>query len=170
MEYAYQKLMTKHKLEYSELPEDAQTGIDIIKDVNKAIVMAEKKGNTVSQKTYNKLKINDKFVVGEILDYINDKENDDDDAPPFNADEIKEDMLENNDVKLDPLGLSVDEELKAILEQGKTKLSTEELKEDAPKSYNIIFDSYNPEEENGIETSLYSILEKEDEMFYISKK
>ena len=170
MQYAYQKLMAQHELTYSELPEDAKTGIDVIKDVEKAINMAEKKGNTISQKTYNKLKINDKFVVGEILDYVNDRENDDDDEVPFDADEIKDEMIETKSKQLDPKGLAIDEELKEILSQNKSKLSIDEVKRYAPNSYHAIFEGYDPDEENGIETSYYKVIEKDDNLFHISKK
>jgi hypothetical protein len=170
MEYAYQKLMAKHQLTYAELPEDAKTGIDVIKDVQRAIKMAEAKGNAISEKTYNKLKINDKFVVGEILDYVNDNDNDDDDEVPFDAKEIKDEMVESKSVQLDPLGLSIDEELKNIVAQNKSKLSIEEVKKFAPNSYRVIFDSYDPDEENGIETSFFKLIEKEDSFFHIIKK
>lgn len=170
MQYAYQKLMAQHELTYSELPEDAKTGIDVIKDVEKAINMAEKKGNTISQKTYNKLKINDKFVVGEILDYVNDNDNDEDDEVPYDANEIKDEMIESKSVQLDPLGLSIDEELKNIVAQNKSKLSIEEVKKYAPNSYRVIFDGYDPDEDNGIETSYFKLIEKEDSFFHIIKK
>ena len=170
MQYAYQKLMEQHELTYSELPEDAKTGIDVIKDVEKAIKMAEKKGNAISQKTYNKLKINDKFVVGEILDYVNENDNDDDDEVPFDAKEIKEEMIETTSVQLDPKGLSIDEEMKEILAQNKSKLSIDEVKRYAPNSYNAIFQGYDPDEENGIETSYFRLIEKDDNLFHIIKK
>ena len=64
MQYAYQKLMEQHELTYSELPEDAKTGIDVIKDVEKAIKMAQGRGAAISEKTYNKLKVNDKTNIG----------------------------------------------------------------------------------------------------------
>lgn len=168
MEYAYQKLMAKHELTYAELPEDAKTGIDVIKDVEKAINMAEKKGNTISQKTYNKLKINDKFVVGEILDYVNDRENDDDDEVPFDADEIKNEMVEGKS-NLDPKGLAIDEELKKLYSENRITLSIDDLKNVAPNSYRVLFDAYDPDEENGIETSHFKLIEKPDNLFHLSK-
>lgn len=170
MQYAYQKLMEQHELTYSELPEDAKTGIDVIKDVEKAIKMAQGRGSAISEKTYNKLKINDKFIVGEILDYVNDNDNDDDDEVPFDADEIKDELLENSGKELDPKGLAVDEELKNLFAQNKLKLSIEELKNYAPNCYRVIFDAYDPDEDNGIETSYYSLIEKADNFYHISKK
>ncbi len=61
--FAYEKLMQEHNLSISDLPEDAKIGITTLKDIEKSIKMAEKKGNVVSYKTYDKIKANEKWVV-----------------------------------------------------------------------------------------------------------
>ena len=55
MEYQYIKAMEEFDLSYGELPEDAQTGIDQIKDVEKAINMLKSRGKNPTDKTLKKL-------------------------------------------------------------------------------------------------------------------
>ena len=81
MEYAYEKLMQQHKLSYAELPSDAKVGIDTIKNIEKSITMLEKKGKKVSQSVINKIKANDKWIVNEILDFVDDTDKNSDDLP-----------------------------------------------------------------------------------------
>jgi hypothetical protein len=44
MQYAYQKLMQENGLEFNDLPEDAKHGIEAIRNIEKAINMAENIG------------------------------------------------------------------------------------------------------------------------------
>ena len=76
--FAYEKLMQEHNLSISDLPEDAKIGITTLKDIEKSIKMAEKKGNVVSEKTYAKIKANDKWVVKEILDFVDETDDNED--------------------------------------------------------------------------------------------
>ncbi len=60
-----------------------------------------------------------------------------------------------------------------LLELHKTKvevLTLEELKSKAPKSYSLIFDAYKAGEENGLETSNFSLVETESNNFKLLKK
>jgi hypothetical protein len=95
MQYAYQKLMAENDLTLAELPEDAKLGIEAIKNIEKAVNMAEKKGKRVSPQTMAKIKANDKWVVREILDYIDD-EDENEEEMPYEDDEIIEEIEEDD--------------------------------------------------------------------------
>lgn len=178
--FAYQKLMAEHKLELNELPQDAKIGIDSIFQIEKAISMAEKKGKKVKQSTLDKLKANDKWVVREILDYVEGKKTNTtplpNDATTVVA-EVKEvidepaktpDKVEET-VTADPKGLKIDEELKKVFETGKTELTLDEIKSLAPTAYNLIFDTYDASGDNGVETSHYSLIETSEKKFTLKK-
>jgi hypothetical protein len=93
IKYAYQKLMAENKLTVAQLPEDAKIGITAIMNIEKAISMAEKKGKKISPDTIAKIKANDKWVVNEILDFLDDTDKNADEIPHEEEeviDEIKE--------------------------------------------------------------------------------
>lgn len=104
VKYAYQKLMEEHKLTVAELPEDAKIGITAILNIEKAIKMAEKKNKKISPDTIAKIKANDKWVVNEILDFIDDTDKNKAELP-HDEDEVIEEIEEfiddENDVVLE---------------------------------------------------------------------
>jgi hypothetical protein len=66
--------------------------------------------------------------------------------------------------------LEVEEEIKKLHESGKKEVSMEELKTLAPKAWQLIFNNYTKEGDNGIETDRYSLFEENAEyMFTINK-
>lgn len=69
-----------------------------------------------------------------------------------------------------PIGYQVEEELKSLYEQKKFNITIDELKSKAPKSYNIIFENYEKDKDNGIETSFYRLLETTTNNFKLDKK
>jgi TATA-binding protein-associated factor Taf7 len=93
IKYAYEKLMQEKKLSVNDLPEDAKVGITILKDIEKSRKMAEKGGKTVSDKTIAKIKANDKWVVNEILDFLDETDENEDDMP-YDGEEIEEEIEE----------------------------------------------------------------------------
>ena len=116
MQYAYEKLMQEYELSHSELPEDAKLGIEAIKNIEKAVNMAEKSGKKINPQTMAKIKANDKWVVREILDYV------------------------------------------------------DEFKGVAPNTYKVLFDNFDEDDDNGVETNRYKLIETDEEIFTISKK
>ncbi len=187
LEFAYKKLLADEKITEAELPEDAKIGIKSIFEITKAISMSEKKGNKISDRVLAKLKAQDKWVVREILDFIEEKDTNKEEMPAdagevieeIKIDEIKNEKLDDvkkadeikkdETVAIDPKGTAIDEELKALLEAGKTKFTLEELKSAAKKSYDVVFENYDNTGDNGIETSHYRLLEIEDKQFELSK-
>lgn len=174
MEFQYLKELEKNNLSYSDLPDDAQTGIDQIKDIEKALLMLEKRGKNPTQKTIKKIKAMDKWVCYEIYDFLHETDKNEDEIPYEEdevIDEIKDQIEEpvKEEKVTDPKGLKIEEELKNLSESGKSKFQIEELRDLAPTTYDCLFDTYEPDEENGVETSRYKLIEKENETFYLSK-
>ena len=73
---------------------------------------------------------------------------------------------ENNDLET---GLKIDAELKSLYDSNNREISAIYLKSHAPKTYNVIFENYEEGETNGIETSYYRLIEKENQVYSISK-
>lgn len=188
--YAYEKLMAEHDLKLADLPEDAKIGIATIKKIETIIATAEKNGKKATKDTLAKVKANDKWVVNEIIDFVDEK-NENEEEIPHDADEIKDDLNneegneegndEGDDNKADDnagddseankqLGIKIEAELEEMFKTGKVKWSVDELKVRAKTTYNTLFEHYNDGEENGVETSNYKLLETGEEIYTLSKK
>lgn len=182
IKYAYEKLMQEKGLAVNDLPEDAKIGINTLKDLEKAVKMAEKGGKTVSDKTLAKIKANDKWVVNEILDFVDETDENEDEMPYdgeeiedeieeyFEDEEEEEEEEEESVPESSPLGQSIEKELTDMFNSGKKEWNTNEIKRDYKSTYNTLFENYEDDGENGIETSNYRLLESGDELFTISKK
>ena len=70
MEFKYIEELKNNGLSINDLPEDAQTGIDQLKNILKGLNMLEKSGKKQTQKTLRKIKAMDKWVCYEIYDHI----------------------------------------------------------------------------------------------------
>jgi hypothetical protein len=169
MELQYEKALKQYGLSVNDLPEDAKNGIDAIQEVLKAQKMLEKRGKEISPKTIARTKSLDKWVYYEILDVVNDTDNNDD--LNENPDELIDTAEEEaKKTQANPEGLIVEQELEKMYEGGRLTVNIDELKSVAPKTFDIIFDNYDEEEENGVTTSKFSLLEKEPELFELTKK
>ena len=178
--YAYEQLLSENNLKPTDLSKDAQIGIKSIKQIENAIRMTEKRGQNVSQAVRDKIKANDKWVVREILDHLEDEETHFEDLPnpaPAVLKEIKQDS-ENTpaEVKLTPeqiKGQKIDIELKHLFADGEVvdyTFSAKDLRLLAKLTYNTIFNTYSNEDDNGIVTSNYKLIEtNEPEIFKLSK-
>jgi hypothetical protein len=174
MELQYKKELQKHNLSVSDLPEDAQTGIEQINDVLRAFNMLERKGKNPTAKALKKLKAMDKWVTYEIYDYLQDTDENDDDIP-FDAEDVLEGDESNQKdnggkSNVDPIGLKIDAELEQLYASGKNVYSIEELGSQARETYNVLFDSYEDGEENGVVTSNFSLVEGNNKLFTLKKK
>ena len=74
--------------------------------------------------------------------------------------------------EVDELGLQVEKELEEMFATGEKEWDIEDIRKVAKKTYDLIFDNYEDDEENGIETSNFLLLELEtEEMVYkLTKK
>lgn len=60
------------------------------------------------------------------------------------------------------LGLAIETELEALFNTGKRNFSIEEIEPIAPKTYDLLYDVCEEEDnENGVETSKYKLVEDE---------
>jgi len=172
----YKEEMQKNGLSLNDLPEDARTGIDQLNDVLKALNMLEKAGKKPSEKTLRKIKAMDKWVTYEIYDHLNDTDKNNTEMP-FEDDEIineiKKDIIDDSFTVIPAkpdLSIQIELEIKNMYDNGLHSITVEDLKRKSPKCYDLLFNSYDPEEDNGIATSYYSLLEnKNDDLFYIKK-
>lgn len=176
MERGYQILLRENDLTEAELPKDAKVLISSIRDGEKAMKLNSSKGKTITETAKDKLRLLDEQAVAKILEYIEEKE----EQEELRKKEQEEEERKKNEGKLqkteesknaeepDAKGLKVDQELAAAILAGKTKLTQEELKELAPVAYDLVFDNYEQGGENGVQTSFYSLIEKEN-LFHISK-
>ena len=168
MQYAYEKLMQEYELSHSELPEDAKLGIEAIKNIEKAVNMAEKSGKKINPQTMAKIKANDKWVVREILDYVDDDDKNAEEMP-FEDDEIIDDINKANNPEKE-LGFSIESELENMFKSGKKEFDLNEVKGVAPNTYKVLFDNFDEDDDNGVETNRYKLIETDEEIFTISKK
>lgn len=82
-----------------------------------------------------------------------------------------EGLNESNEIEYgEEYGYKIDEELKKAFESGKTQIKLNELKSVSPTSYIVIFDTYDDTGDNGIETTNYSLIETDEELFTLTKK
>lgn len=169
--YAYEKLMNENGLKLHQLPEDAQIGIKGIKQLENAIKMTEKRGQSVSEDVMKKLRANDKWVATEIIAFLDDE--DPGTEIPFEADEVIEEM-QNKEPELtenQKLGLAIEKELLGILGQhSNMELSADDLKSEAPRTYKVIFETYEEGGENGLKTSKVSLMETDELVFTLAKQ
>ena len=77
---------------------------------------------------------------------------------PKDPETIKTPMITEAEEKAE----QVEAEIERLLEIRK-EWTVDELGEESPLIYDIIFDNYDPQEENGISTNKYSMLETENE-------
>lgn len=171
MELQYVKALETYGFKESDLNEDASIGIQQIKDVIKMMTLAEKQGRTISEKTFKKLKTLDKWVYYEILDQVNETDNNEDEAP-VDADEIIKDIKAESkeEPKVDSKGLEIDAELKAMYDSGKTSWTFDEIKSQSKKTWELLWNTYDSDEDNGVETSHYSLIETDTEIFTLKQK
>ena len=172
MELTYKSTLAKHNLKESQLPEDARLGIEKINDVLKGFVLVERKGKKPTDKAMKTLKAMDKWVTYEILDLVHDTDKNDDEMPD-NADEVVEELQEQANEEESPekkLGQAVEKEMEEMFKTGRKDWDVQSIKSASPKTYHLLYSTYDDDEENGVSTTNYSLIETEDEVFTLTKK
>lgn len=173
MELQYKKTMEENNLKLSDLPEDAQTGIDNINDVLKGIAMLERKGKQPTPKTLKKIKAMDKWVYYEILDHLQGTDNNEDKMPEDSKqvlEEIKQQVDEKPQVTPEQtMGIDIENDFAKMIESGKKDYTIEEIKSLSSKAYNVLFNTYEKGAENGIKTNRFALLETQAGIFTLTK-
>jgi hypothetical protein len=174
MKLAFEKLIEKYDLEVSELPKITQVEIREINALKGLIESKRTIGQNVTPETMEKLKDKDSSIVDDILGYVEaqdseeeeeEEETESDDSEDDSEEEEEEDNSDDED------GVSIDSELNELFKSGRTTLNFSQIRNFAPTTYECLFETYGKDEENGIITSNYSIIEtsSNSETFNISK-
>jgi hypothetical protein len=179
MKLAFEKLLESNNLEVSELPKIIQIEIKELVGLKNLIESKKTIGQNVTETTMQKLKDKDNSVVDDILEFLdlddeeeNDDTSDDDTSDDDTSEDDTSDENEEEEDSNDADGLSIDKELNNLFKSNQTELNINQLRSLAPVTYDCIFETYGKDEENGIVTSNYSIIETalNSETFKISKK
>ena len=180
MKLAFEKLIEKYDLEVSELPKITQVEIREINALKGLIESKRTIGQNVTPETMEKLKEKDSSIVDDILGYVEaqdseeeeeEEETESDDSDDDSDDDSEEEEAEEEDNSDDENGVSIDSELNELFKSGRTTLNFSQIRNFAPTTYECLFETYGKDEENGIITSNYSIIETSpnSETFNISK-
>ena len=163
IEVKYEKLMQEKGVTLSELPSRAKIGIKSIKQWLSAEHLAIKTGRRINPDIPEKVEANDEWVCNEINNYVNGKKSPATPLPnpgPTEAQlqaqkkaeedaKLEEEKLRlekekseqatgNEPPKEDSRATSIDNELKVLVNAGKTNLTLQDIKNSAPTSYNIL--------------------------------
>jgi hypothetical protein len=193
MKLGYEKLMEENNIEEKDLSKDLIVVIREVKQLKSIIQSKRNIGQTPTPETMSKLRFKDKWIVNELLDYIEDSDEDDDDDSDDtdqdtdqnladdsddddsdddeddDSDDDASDDDDNDEIEAD--GVLIDSELIALLNSGKSTITFTDLKNLAPETEKLIFQNYEPNSENGIITTNFSLIEtaQNSEIFKISK-
>ena len=77
---------------------------------------------------------------------------------------------ESETIEIDPRGANIENELSRLYDEGNRKFEIEDLQSKSTSVYDLLFDTYEPDEDNGIETSRFKLIERNDGLFYLTKK
>ncbi len=104
---------------------------------------------------------------------------------PYKVEEIEEEIeeyIELDDVEEEEeeqivpqpqnsaLGQTIEKELTDMFNSGRKEWASNQIKGGFKNTYNTLFENYDDNGENGIETSNYRLIESGNELFTISKK
>ena len=80
-------------------------------------------------------------------------------------------MNNNIENEFDDLGYQIQDELQQMYESGQKEWQIEDIRSVGKRTYDILFDSYEEDAENGIQTTSYNLIESEnEEMTFILTK
>lgn len=178
MKLAFEKLLESHNLEVSELPKITQVEIREANSLKGLIDSKKNIGQKVTSETLQKLEDKDNAICDDILDYIDEDDSEDEeddfyeDATNSDSDDEEQEEDDDDSDDDDEDGVTIDQELHSLFKSGKTTLDFNYIRNNAPATYDCLFDTYGQDEENGINTSNYSIIETSpnSETFNISKR
>lgn len=177
MKLAFEKLLETHDLEINQLPKIVQVEIKELISLKNLIDSKQTIGQNVTPQTLQKLKDKDNLVVEDILEFLDDSDEDDDTSDDDTFDDNDDTFDDSDDDSDDDSndsadGVAIDKELHQLFKSGITQVGLQKLRDSAPTTYECIFDTYGQDEENGINTSNYSIIETSpnSETFKITKR
>lgn len=180
MKLGFEKIMEDYDIDIDDLPRDLQVVIEDLQTSKSHVIAKRNIGNTISDSTIERIRVKDQMVVRELLELIDEQEvddSDDDSDDEYDNDEYGNDDSEDDseeeyniyeeDNDRDELmvdgatALAVEKELHSLYSNGIRTVSLTELRSKARNAYNLLWDSYESNEENGIATSNYELIETE---------
>ena len=171
MTLAYEKLLKSHpEIDPKSFSKELNQKIKSLKHL-KGIVEGKRRINqAVTPITLQKIRQYDEEIVDELLDF--DLLDDQESEPPtedFSDDsEDQDDFSENEELDEDTdfddpenlvTGQHLDSVFTEMLDSGQTEFTISQLKSIDSKIYEVLFDSYENDSENGIETSNFTLIE-----------
>lgn len=174
MEYQYKKALAKYGLQESDLNEDAKAGIAQLNSIARTIAANEAIGKKISVATEKKIKALDKWIVYEIVDQAEDTD-ENDDEPEFSPEEIQAkldaELAAENTAALDK-GAKIENELAQLHASGADlkNIPLDQIQTSCPTAYDVIFNNYDDDGDNGVETTRYSLIETAEQIFTLTKK
>lgn len=168
MKLGYEKLLEKQDLDANDLSNDVQLRIREITQLKNLILSKKRIGQNVSDITLEKLKEKDAELCDIILEDIEDLDLDDDN----DSDENQDENFENENFGDQETGILIDEELKMFSGTGQSTITLNNMKSIMPNVYDVIWESYEDNNDNGISTSNFDLIEtgKNSETFKLIKK
>ena len=136
MELKYLQALEEYNVSPKNLPADIKTGINLIQDILRGLATIEKKGMSPKPETMKKLIALDKWVYYDILDFVNETDNNDDNMP-VDGKEVVEDIKEQiKEAEVDQkelqLGLKIESELEALHKANVESVDIDTLRSKAP--------------------------------------
>lgn len=168
MKLGYEKLLEKQDLDANDLSNDVQLRIREITQLKNLILSKKRIGQNVSDITLEKLKEKDAELCDIILEDIEDLDLDDNN----DSDENQDENFENENFGDQETGILIDEELKMFSGTGQSTITLNNMKSIMPNVYDVIWESYEDNNDNGISTSNFDLIEtgKNSETFKLIKK
>ena len=168
MKLGYEKLLDKHDIDSNDLSNDVQLRIREITQLKNLILSKKRIGQNVSDITLDKLKEKDSELCDIILEDIEDLDFDENN----DTDENQDETFENENFGDQETGILIDEELKMFSGTGQSTITLNNMKSIMPNVYDVIWESYEDNDENGISTSNFDLIEtgKNSETFKLIKK
>ena len=147
MKLAFEKVLEKNEVDISDLDRNLQLKIREITQLKNLIESKKRIGQKIGKDTIEKLKELDADLVDLLLDsFAYETDEDGADEPKNHADE--------------QLGILIEKELYNAIKNGLREISMEEMKSLLPNCYDLIWETYEPNEENGLViANKFSLLE-----------
>jgi hypothetical protein len=175
MKLGFEKLIEEHDIDVNALPRDTQIAISDLEELKARVLAKTNIGQNISEATIERIRVKDQMIIRNILEVI--EEDDDnsgtDDFRNFSddADDSSDDDFQGGGLENSETAIAIDKELDSLHRSGVTQIGLSELKNRARATFNLIWDSYESNSENGIVTSNYELIETQanSEEFTLNK-
>jgi hypothetical protein len=177
MKLGFEKLVEEHDIDVNDLPRNIQVAIGDLEDLKARVLAKTNIGQNISEATIERIRVKDQMIIRSILEIIDEDETNDDEFRNFsnNEEDITEednsDNFQGGGLEQSETAIAIDKELDSLHRSGVTQIALSDIKNRARTTFNLIWDSYDANMDNGIVTSNYQLIETEpnSETFELSK-